>query len=200
MIEYKNDKINTFLLDDFIGIWDNVFQEDYCKHLINLFDNSSFSSVNRSTSDILDKQITLSSFFLAETHHMHQGIEACLNLYMKKYCYLQEFTFHSSCVLVQKTEPKGGGYHSFHAEDLSWMGKERHLAWTVYLNDVEEGSGETEFLYQEKKVNPVMGRVCIWPSSFTHLHRGNPTKTNKYIATGWYSCSNLLTQFNFNKG
>jgi len=196
MIQHTKDDFNNFLLDDFIGIWDDVFEKEYCEHLVQTFDNSSFV-LDRSTSDILDKQITLSSFLPAESHYMHQGVEKCLRMYIQKYPHLQEFNFHSSCILVQKTEPKGGGYHSFHAENLSWKGKERHLAWTVYLNDVEEGSGETEFLYQQVKVNPKIGRVCIWPAAFTHLHRGNPTKSDKYIATGWYSCSNLIEFFNY---
>jgi hypothetical protein len=54
----------------------------------------------------------------------------------------------------------------------------------VYFNDVEEG-GETEWLYQQLKIQPKAGRVVIWPGSFTHMHRGNPPMENKYIATGW---------------
>ena len=100
--------------------------------------------------------------------------------------YLKSFPFVSSCVLLQKTEPKEG-YHAFHGENLGWNSKNRSLAWMVYLNDVEE-EGETEFLYQELKLKPKKGRVVIWPGSFTHLHRGNPPRSTKYIATGWYAC------------
>jgi len=57
--------------------------------------------------------------------------------------------------------------------------------WMVYLNDVEEG-GETEFLYQHKRLKPEQGTLVIWPASFTHTHRGNPPLSNdKYIVTGW---------------
>ena len=56
----------------------------------------------------------------------------------------------------------------------------------VYMNDVDEG-GETEFLYQQKKIKPKTGRVVIFPASFTHQHRGNPPMSNKYIITGWLS-------------
>ena len=55
-----------------------------------------------------------------------------------------------------------------------------------YFNDIDD-SGETEFLYQHLKIKPKMGRVAIWPGSFTHLHRGNPPNESKYIATGWYA-------------
>lgn len=56
----------------------------------------------------------------------------------------------------------------------------------VYLNDDYEG-GETEFLYQKKRINPKRGRLIIWPSGFTHTHRGGLVlKGTKYIITGWF--------------
>ena len=55
----------------------------------------------------------------------------------------------------------------------------------VYLNDVEEG-GETEFLYQSRRIKPKQGTMVICPASFTHTHRGNPPlKGNKYMINGW---------------
>ena len=65
--------------------------------------------------------------------------------------------------------------------------RNRVLAWTVYLNDVEEG-GETEFLYQQLKIKPKANTAAIWPGGFTYLHRGNPPiSETKYILTGWFS-------------
>ena len=58
----------------------------------------------------------------------------------------------------------------------------------IYLNDIEEG-GETEFLYQQKKIKPRRGMGAIWPGSFTHLHRGNPPMSTKYTLTGWFIAS-----------
>jgi hypothetical protein len=63
--------------------------------------------------------------------------------------------------------------------------RERLLAWSLYLNDVDEG-GETEFLYQSMRIKPKMGTFVLWPAFFTHTHRGNPPLSGlKYIATGW---------------
>ena len=85
---------------------------------------------------------------------------------------------------MQKTV-KGGGYHIWHCEALSKVSRDRALAWMVYLNDVEEG-GETEFLYQKTRFKPKKGQILVWPSQFTHMHRGNPPLSNdKYILTGW---------------
>ena len=94
-------------------------------------------------------------------------------------------------VKIQKTEPTEG-YHIWHHES-NYVYKdllERVLAYTVYLNDVDEG-GETEFLYQSKRIPPRKGTVVIFPAGYTHYHRGNPPlKGNKYIATGWI-CTKL---------
>jgi hypothetical protein len=55
----------------------------------------------------------------------------------------------------------------------------------IYLNTIPIG-GETEFLYQNTRVNPVEGRIVIWPAGFTHTHRGNqPIGKEKYAITGW---------------
>ena len=55
----------------------------------------------------------------------------------------------------------------------------------MYLNDVDDG-GETEFLYQKKRIRPKQGRVLIFPAGFTHTHRGNPPLSgDKYILTSW---------------
>jgi len=56
----------------------------------------------------------------------------------------------------------------------------------TYLNDISD-EGETEFLYQKIKVKPEKGLTLIWPTDWTHTHRGIPSQTEtKYIATGWY--------------
>ena len=67
----------------------------------------------------------------------------------------------------------------------------RILVWTIYLNDVEE-CGETEFLYQSKRVKAKKGDICIFPAQFNYTHRGNPPLSgDKYIITGWYNLYQL---------
>ena len=85
---------------------------------------------------------------------------------------------------IQQTLP-GEGYHIWHAEWSRDVSK-RQLAWTLFLNDVDEG-GELEFLHQGIRLKPRKGDFVIWPAYFTHLHRGNPPISGeKWIATGWY--------------
>lgn len=82
-----------------------------------------------------------------------------------------------------------GGYPYWHCElyprDASAETLHRHLLWTLYLNE-EFGEGETEFLFQQRKVAPRTGSLLIAPTAFTHTHRGNrPQRGDKFIATSW---------------
>jgi hypothetical protein len=55
----------------------------------------------------------------------------------------------------------------------------------LYLNTVTEG-GETEFLYQSKRVKAEKGTIVLCPTGFTHTHRGNPPLTGtKYLMNTW---------------
>lgn len=82
-----------------------------------------------------------------------------------------------------------GGYPYWHCEqyprDASCETLHRHLLWTLYLNDEFE-EGETEFMYQDRKIKPQTGSLLIAPAGFTHTHRGNrPKGGDKFIATSW---------------
>lgn len=82
-----------------------------------------------------------------------------------------------------------GGYPYWHCElypkDASAETLHRHLLWTLYLND-DFDDGETEFLFQQRKISPKTGSLLIAPTAFTHTHRGNrPQRGDKFIATSW---------------
>jgi hypothetical protein len=82
-----------------------------------------------------------------------------------------------------------GGYPYWHCElyprDAGAETLHRHLLWTIYLNDGFD-AGETEFLFQRRKVRPSTGDLLIAPTAFTHTHRGNrPVGGDKFIATSW---------------
>ena len=87
---------------------------------------------------------------------------------------------------IQRYDP-GDAYNPTHIEEGGpRKGKiQRKLAFTTYLNDINEG-GETEFILQGIKVKPKKGLTIIWPAGWTHPHHGIPALNEvKYIATGW---------------
>ncbi|WP_045738324.1 2OG-Fe(II) oxygenase [Xanthomonas sp. MUS 060] len=82
-----------------------------------------------------------------------------------------------------------GGYPYWHCElsprDPNAETLHRHLFWTLYLND-DFQDGETEFLFQRRKIAPRAGSLLIAPTAFTHTHRGNrPRGGDQFIATSW---------------
>jgi hypothetical protein len=82
-----------------------------------------------------------------------------------------------------------GGYPYWHCElhprDAAAETLHRHLLWTLYLNE-GFGEGETEFLFQQRRIVPRTGTLLIAPTAFTHTHRGNrPQGGDKFIATSW---------------
>jgi hypothetical protein len=90
---------------------------------------------------------------------------------------------------AQMYERNAGGYPHWHSEiypqDQRCEPLHRVLLWMFYLNDIKEG-GETEFFYQQKKIEARAGRMVIAPAGFTHTHRGNmPRSSDKYIVTSW---------------
>jgi hypothetical protein len=90
---------------------------------------------------------------------------------------------------LQRYTAGQGGYPYWHCElyprDPSCETLHRHVLWTLYLND-GFAAGETEFLYQGRKIAPKAGSLLIAPAAFTHTHRGNrPEGGDKYIATSW---------------
>ena len=202
--------------DDFIEVYDGYFSNDIMDHYIKYFDeceedNLTHTRVSqgfkRHEKD--DKQISIMIAPTSPLNHNEPWPGApkrfninivarkfldtfwniCYPKYSEKYSMLQDISPHSILdVVIQKTSP-GQGYHMWHAEADDIGSRNRILAFNLYLNDVEEG-GETEFLYQERRVKPKKNRLVIWPAYFTHLHRGNPPLSgDKYIITGWVEFS-----------
>ena len=82
--------------------------------------------------------------------------------------------------------PPGGGVKIWHCERAGNPDRKRCFAFMTYLNDVPRGG--TEFLYQNMIAPAKKGLTLIWPSDWTHTHRGQVDyKHKKFIITGWYS-------------
>jgi|MDTC01.2.fsa_nt_gb hypothetical protein len=123
------------------------------------------------------------SHAVPEVQQLNQVVAECVGEYVSHFREAASYSLHLDAFNLQKTIP-GQGYHAWHCED-SGLSRDRKLVVMMYLNEDFEG-GETEFLYQSKRIKPKTGQVIVWPANFTHTHRGNPPLTGeKYIATSW---------------
>ena len=116
-----------------------------------------------------------------------------INDYVMQYTNLHAFTYplEDSGFQIQ-TYKRGEGFYDEHIDGGPFMPVPHRLStMIVYLNDVEVG-GETYFPLQNLKVSPVAGRVIMFPSNFTHPHKGEvPITQSKTILSTFVSNKNL---------
>ena len=185
----------TFSITNFIGVYDNYITKEECSKAIKFYENqSNFNqTVNRLQSEqssILEKRDqqyfangTNIDAWWTELKSLMVNFDLAFNHYISNTGAKEAYgvPFHFTTLKIQKTLPTEG-YHVWHIEHGQGFDNEpRAFAFTVYLNNIEEG-GETEFLHFSKRVQPKTGRIVIWPAAFPYLHRGNPPLLgDKYI-------------------
>lgn len=187
---------------EFIGMYDNVFPDGFCSHMIQDFERllNKGMCTNRQNSEGARKHQKNDSFYFMNVNHnsfthfngktvveiFTEGLQNCFDEYTNEYDILQDISLHSTIMKMQKTDP-GGGYHIWHSEQGNDDMAARCLVYSAYLNTIED-AGETEFLYQKVRIPPKENTLIIWPAAFTHTHRGNVVYGNKskYIITGWF--------------
>jgi len=197
------------MIDDFIGVFDNALNKEHCEELIKIYEDSAELNFAISRKDMgvekihqdnnlvfigSKKYVNDDIFFDAAQPSIQQFVNTAWKYYTeyaKKHGVLSSLASHRfyDSIKIQKTKP-AEGYHVWHCEHDNRKNGSRLLLVMVYLNDVEEG-GETEFLYQSRRIKPKQGTMVICPSGFTHTHRGNPPLTgNKYMINGWIEFDN----------
>ena len=183
---------------DFIEIYDDALSKKECEILINQFEKSdtqrgiTSSGHEPGEKDCLELHCNLEEECVI-TSILRPKLISYMNKYVKKYRFHEnngalDLIYTWGCYNwfnIQKYDGENDGYKKWHCEQgPDKKSSKRILAWMFYLNDAKSG---TEFRYFPT-INPRSGRCVIWPSSWTHLHRGvTPNKGVKYIATGWFS-------------
>jgi hypothetical protein len=116
---------------------------------------------------------------------VEKGQQDYISRYYQAFSTLANFQL-SSHFNIQRYNP-GEGFSGWHCERAGKGYLNRILVWMIYLNTVTD-RGETEFFYQHHFERPVEGKLIMWPSDWTYLHRGVVSETQtKYILTGWFT-------------
>lgn len=189
-------------MENFIRVWPNIVSASLCDDTISIFeqilkDPEKQDTIQNNSTQFKDYNLgrkDLAIFFDDERlplQHIcdayNQILQHCLLLYIQEFGQLSTVSMNNKNIIkVQKTLPMGG-YHTWHFESGEKTTHDRILVWMIYLNDLPNGEGETEFLYQGMRIPPSKGTLVIWPAGMTHVHRGLTVhSTPKYIATGWF--------------
>ena len=189
---------------DFIGVFSNVYPDGFCEHLIAEFDRHRSFGAGRDRQDGEgapkhrkdDYQISYNGRHTSFEDFngtpardlFFEGLQNCFDTYVNEFSVLKTVDVKCDNMKMQKTS-SGGGYHVWHSEQGNGEMASRGLVYTLYLNTLpREANGETEFLYQQRRLNPIENTIVLWPASYTHVHRGNPVygDNHKYIVTGWF--------------
>ena len=188
--EYKIDE------SSFIGGW--YIPENCCNELLETYKSNKTKWINGiiGCDDSSNDKIKKSTEFIIESHNH--------NLYLKNYLhhlnnvlenYKKRFPYCDKGVnglaiyqnvKIQHYKP-GEGYYQWHCENGGFKEfRIRHLAFMTYLNTIENGG--TEFYHQNLITPAKKGLTLIWPSQWTHTHKGQISSTkDKYIITGWFN-------------
>ena len=136
----------------------------YCKQLIETFEQRASMQLTEHQTGFKNQDERIFMDMSNHNNMFHVDADLCKFFYQtvvktyeekygKKYDSLRAVVQHSpKGMSIQKTRPHQG-YHAWHCECADLCTSSRVMAYTLYLNSVEEG-GETEFLYQGVKIKP----------------------------------------------
>ena len=179
-------------IESFIQGW--YMEESICDDIINMFNDNKEHWVEgtvvdrvqpdkkQSTELGIDKDDISEPIFSYRTQ-----LQWCLEQYVKIYPELEiggRFNINGNYNIQHYNANEGFKY--YHCERSLISSCLRNLVFMTYLNDVEDGG--TQFKYQNLITPAKKGLTLIWPTDFTHTHRGVISRTKeKYIVTGWYT-------------
>jgi len=189
----NNLKEYIFPYESFIGGW--YIPEKLCDDIINYFvDNKHKTNLGKVEEDggcrvnfdkkkSIDLTINVNNFDYPFNEYQ-KYLSLVIKNFESKYDDVRNLDFYGLIegYNIQYYE-KNAGFKIWHCERSCNLN--RNLVFMTYLNDVKDGG--TEFKYQKIITTAKKGLTLIWPTDWTHIHRGQISKTSeKYIVTGWF--------------
>ena len=188
---------------DFVGIYDESVPVDLCEVFV---ENWEEAKKNRTIMDLpkekdinplIRRDETAFIYPLSSTIYPKPPVEAyfkylqeCFNRYMHRYSIQFDGPIFNDVFKLHKVR-KSEGFHVWHYERSAASSLDRVIVYMTYL-EVPKKGGETEFLHQSLRIEPIVGRTLIWPAGFTHMHRGNPPLDGeKMYIDGWFTAARI---------
>jgi hypothetical protein len=193
MIEHK------FPYESFIGGW--YIPEKICDDIVKYFNlqkdkeltisgevgKGNNPIINTDIKDCEELMISPKNFDYPFGQY-RKYLQDCLEKYGDRYDKLADIEhFNINVPYNLQFYKKGGGFKVYHCERSGGnFSLKRCLVFMTYLNDVDDGG--TDFFYQKITSPAKKGLTLIWPTDWTHTHKGQISKTKeKMIVTGWYT-------------
>jgi hypothetical protein len=186
--------------DSFIGGW--FIDKTVCDNIVKYFKDTpnkfktegnvygkKGKTIDKKVKDSLDL-IVCPKQYSPLFNNYREELQNCLEQYLIRYPESNELARFNinDHYNIQYYKPNGG-FKKWHSERGSLLDTTRVLVFMTFLNNATNGG--TNFKYQKLTVPAKKGLTLIWPTDFTHTHKGQISKTHeKYIITGWYSFNN----------
>jgi hypothetical protein len=184
----KEIKPNSFIFEQRESI-----PSDFCAEVIECFENANDEQYEGRVGHLADKNKNVkksTDLVISGKDHwkdVDRALFRSLGLAIKEFRESTPFfkgPFKDMGYGIQRTNP--GEYYHWHIDGGSHEFSHRQLAAIWYLNNVPGPGGETEFLFQNIKIKPEVGKLILFPPFWTHEHRGVTLERGvKYIATTW---------------
>lgn len=177
---------------------DNVLEADFCQHLIDKFDADENKNMEYLIRDRIKRETT--ELYISgreEWKEEDKILEDSLNDSLERYCKFirdsyEQFkptpylfdgkNYEDTGYKIKKYLP--GCVFDWHQDFSIHEGSARVLSVVWYLNTVIE-EGCTQFA-NGLKIQPEVGKILIFPATWTYVHRGAPpTSENKYAITSF---------------
>ena len=168
--------------------------QELCKKIIQFYNDNIHQSKPGLTGERVDTLVKESTDIKISSNYFEHPfseyrikLQEFLEDYTNKYEELKSYEYFNvnRSYNIQHYKP-GQGYKKLHCERMAKNTTDIVLVFMTFLNSVENAG--THFKYQNRVYDCIEGNTLIWPSDFTHTHKGiiNNQK-DKYIVTGWFS-------------
>ena len=166
--QIDNDKLLDGLIDYHKNNHEYKYKSEQTTHDIE----------TKASTDVNIQFVSNNKFIKEYTNHLIGGLKA----YHQKYKHFNPELCIQEGFNIQHYGP-GQGYKRWHNERGEYQINQRALVFMTYLNDVPDGGGTEFAYYPELKIKAKKGLSLLWPTDFTHTHRGIISQTKeKYIS------------------
>ena len=178
---------------DFFGIYDDALSAEFCKSVIQKFEDDTRKEQGRlggyDKNDGINTNIKDTTELVLDNSKIDWKPEfdvviASLKENLAKYVepFQKSLNVPIAPELFKVTRYDVGGKFTMHSDNIGGATEVTRIITAIwYLNDVEEG-GETEYPWQDQMIKPQQGRLLLCPVGWPYIHQGLPPVSGpKYI-------------------
>ena len=185
-------------LAQYVRVYDDVFEKEYCDDLIKLYDESlkTESPFYRRSDHRWEQDYRgFGELAITQAPGFQPYIKTYYETVARVYAHYKDIvdneffpdTYAFEDCRMKKYEPDGHDQFGWHVDVGDKASSSRIIAVLTYLNDIPEGEGATKFKSNvDFTVNPKCGRIVVFPASFLYPHIGEKVVTEaKYIISSY---------------